>query len=44
MQRRFLRITALLLIGLGGVAFFYYIRSLLIPFVIAALIAYVIYP
>lgn len=44
MQRRILRIIFLCLVALAGGAFFYYVRSLFIPFVIAVLIAYIIYP
>lgn len=44
MQRRVLRVTLLYLVGLSGAVFIYYIRSLFIPFAIAVLIAYLIYP
>lgn len=44
MQRRVLRVVILCLLGLAGGVFCYYIRSLLIPFGIAVLIAYIIYP
>ncbi|HHV35605.1 MAG TPA: AI-2E family transporter [Syntrophomonadaceae bacterium] len=44
MQRRTLRIIILCLLILAGGALFYYIRSLLVPFGIAVLLAYIIYP
>jgi predicted PurR-regulated permease PerM len=44
MQRRVLRIAIFCLLVLAGCIFCYYIRSLLIPFGIAVLIAYIIYP
>ncbi len=39
-----MRIVILCLLGLAAVVFLYYIRSLLIPFGIAVLMAYIIYP
>ena len=44
MEHRTLRIFILCLIGLAAGVFVYYIRSILIPFAIAALLAYIIYP
>jgi predicted PurR-regulated permease PerM len=44
MERRTLRILILCLIGFAAGVFLYYIRSLLIPFAIAALMAYIIFP
>jgi predicted PurR-regulated permease PerM len=44
MQHRTLRIIILSLIGLAVGAFLYYIRPLLVPFAIAALMAYMIFP
>lgn len=44
MECRTLRIFILCLIGLAAGVFLYYIRSLLIPFAIAALMAYIIFP
>lgn len=44
MDRRTIRISMLCLIGLAAGVFLYYIRSILIPFAIAALLAYIIYP
>ncbi len=44
MRRHTLRIVILCLLGLAAVVFLYYIRSLLIPFGIAVLMAYIIYP
>jgi predicted PurR-regulated permease PerM len=44
MKRQNFRIIVLCLIGLSAVVFLYAVRSLLIPFAIAALIAYLIYP
>jgi predicted PurR-regulated permease PerM len=44
MKRQTFRIIVLSLVGLSGAFFAYLVRSLLIPFAIAALIAYLIYP
>jgi predicted PurR-regulated permease PerM len=44
MQHRTLRIIILCLIGLVVGAFLYYIRPLMVPFAIAALMAYMIFP
>lgn len=44
MKSRTLRIVILCLIGLAGGVFLYYIRSILVPFGIAVLMAYIIYP
>lgn len=44
MQRRIIRLVILYFVIIAGIAFFYYIRFLLLPFGIAGLIAYVIYP
>lgn len=44
MKRQTYRIIVLCLFGLAAAAFIYLVRSLLTPFVIAALLAYLIYP
>jgi predicted PurR-regulated permease PerM len=44
MKRQTFRIIVLCLVGLAAAAFVYLVRSLLVPFAIAALIAYLIYP
>jgi predicted PurR-regulated permease PerM len=44
MKRQTSRIIVLCFVGLAAAAFVYLVRSLLIPFAIAALIAYLVYP
>jgi predicted PurR-regulated permease PerM len=44
MKRQAIRIIVLCLVGLIAIVFLYLVRSLLIPFEIAALMAYLVYP